>query len=126
MQIKVLYNCFFLIVYFNFKALFGESAGASAISFHVVSEMSKGLFHKVILMSGTIYSPWAMRSISDWSHRLGRQLGWDGEGDDKACFKVIQSASPENIIRAQEKLLTLEVFYFAIHTFFHVIFIHHY
>lgn len=91
--------------------MFGESAGAGAISFHMVSEMSKGLFHKVILMSGTMYSPWSIRSVFDWSQRLGKQLGWDGEGGDKACFKVIQSASAENITRAQEKVITLEVFF---------------
>ncbi|CAK1553123.1 unnamed protein product [Leptosia nina] len=37
----------------------GESAGASSAAFHLLSESSKGLFHRVILMSGTALSVWA-------------------------------------------------------------------
>lgn len=90
-------------------ALIGESAGAGSIACHMVSDMSKGLFHKVISMSGNTYTPWAIRSVYDWSYRLGKEFGWDGEGGDKACFDVIKAASADNIILAQDKLLTLEV-----------------
>ncbi|XP_052755672.1 esterase FE4-like [Galleria mellonella] len=39
--------------------IFGQSAGASSAAMHMLSEKSKGLFHKAILMSGNSLSPWA-------------------------------------------------------------------
>ncbi|XP_055377342.1 juvenile hormone esterase [Condylostylus longicornis] len=38
--------------------LLGYGAGAMAISLHMISPMSKGLFHKVILMSGSATAQW--------------------------------------------------------------------
>ncbi|XP_061720466.1 cholinesterase 1-like [Cydia pomonella] len=39
--------------------IFGESAGASSVSYHLLSPMSKGLFHKAIMQSGSSLAPWA-------------------------------------------------------------------
>jgi carboxylesterase type B len=39
--------------------LSGQSAGASAAAMHMLSESSNGLFHKLILMSGSPLTPWA-------------------------------------------------------------------
>ncbi|ROT70812.1 JHE-like carboxylesterase 1 [Penaeus vannamei] len=41
--------------------LFGESAGAGSVHFHVLSPMSSGLFRRVILQSGTALCPWVLR-----------------------------------------------------------------
>ena len=35
----------------------GESAGAMSVNYHVVSPMSKGLFHRAISHSGSIFFP---------------------------------------------------------------------
>ena len=35
--------------------IFGESAGSMSVSYHVVSPMSKGLFHQAISHSGTFF-----------------------------------------------------------------------
>ena len=37
--------------------IFGESAGAISVNYHVVSPMSKGLFHRAISHSGSIFFP---------------------------------------------------------------------
>lgn len=39
--------------------LSGQSAGASAAAMHLLSRSSRGLFHKLILLSGTPLAPWA-------------------------------------------------------------------
>ncbi|XP_028179407.1 acetylcholinesterase-like [Ostrinia furnacalis] len=39
--------------------LSGQSAGASAAAMHLLSKSSKGLFHKLILMSGNPFTPWS-------------------------------------------------------------------
>lgn len=91
------------------EAVFGESAGGASVHYHMVSEMSKGLFHKAIVMSGTVHAPWALVPMQDWTKRLSKELGWNGEGDDRACLAVIQNSSSESIIKAQEALLVPKV-----------------
>lgn len=34
--------------------LFGESAGAQSVSWHLLTQQSRGLFHRAILQSGTL------------------------------------------------------------------------
>ncbi|XP_063830897.1 esterase FE4-like [Ostrinia nubilalis] len=41
--------------------IFGESAGGASVSYHVLSPMSKGLFHKAILQSGSSLSSWSFQ-----------------------------------------------------------------
>nr|UXP71993.1 esterase [Manduca sexta] len=41
--------------------IFGESAGAAAVVYHLVSPMSKGLFNKAIMQSGSAMSPWSLQ-----------------------------------------------------------------
>lgn len=91
-----------------FKAIFGESAGSASVSMHLISDLSKGLFHKAIMMSGTVYAPWAITPVPDWSQRIAKKLGWNGEGGEKVCLNVLQRASPDAIIKVQESILTLE------------------
>lgn len=89
-------------------AIFGESAGSASVSMHLVSNLSKGLFHKAILMSGTVYAPWAITPIKDWPERLAKKLGWNGEGGEKACLNALQHATPDQLIKVQESSLSLE------------------
>lgn len=74
----------------------------------MVSEMSKQLFHKAIMMSGTAYAPWTLSSVKNWPYRLAKKLGWNGEGGDRACLNVLQRAPHDAIIKVQESTLTLE------------------
>lgn len=90
-------------------AVFGESAGAASVSMHLLSHQSKNLFHKAMVMSGSAYAPWSLSPDGgDWPQRLARELGWDGTGGEKACFRVLQKAKPYAIVKASEKLLTLQ------------------
>ncbi|CAK1553121.1 unnamed protein product [Leptosia nina] len=41
--------------------LFGESAGSASVLYHVVSPMSKRLFHRAIMESGSAMSPWSLQ-----------------------------------------------------------------
>lgn len=42
--------------------IFGESAGGACTGYHLLSPMSKGLFQKAILQSGTPLCSWALSS----------------------------------------------------------------
>ena len=41
----------------NRVTIFGQSAGAMSVSFHLISPLSKGLFHRAIMQSGASSSP---------------------------------------------------------------------
>lgn len=88
--------------------LFGESAGGASISMHLISDLSKGLFHKAFVMSGTAYAPWVISPVNDWAQRMAKKLGWNGNGGEKACFNILKQASHKAIINAQGQLLTME------------------
>ena len=48
----------------NKVTIFGVSAGGTSVSLHLMSPLSKGLFHQAILESGVDLSPWATLPIS--------------------------------------------------------------
>lgn len=86
-------------------AVLGESAGATSVSMHMLSNQSKDLFHKAIIMSGTAFAPWALLPDGgDWAQRLAKKLGWNGVGGESACLKILQKAKPSAIVQAQDKL----------------------
>jgi len=43
----------------NMVTIFGESAGSSSVSLLMLSPLSKGLFHRAIMESGSSIAPWA-------------------------------------------------------------------
>lgn len=92
----------------NNVTIFGESAGGCSVHYHLISEMSRGLFHKAIAQSGTALNMWSIGPIKDVSERLAKALGWTGEGGYKKLVEILQSAKPENILKAQDKLITRE------------------
>ena len=85
--------------------LVGHSAGGSSVSWHCVSEGSKGLFHKAIIMSGCILNPWSMTPNKDWAFRLASKLGYGGNENEKEILKFLQQADPMKIIEFQSTLI---------------------
>nr|XP_026486248.1 esterase FE4-like [Vanessa tameamea] len=58
--------------------IFGESSGASSVTYHLLSPMSEGLFHKVIAQSGVAINDWAIGKDSKArAFRAGKILGKD-------------------------------------------------
>lgn len=61
--------------------IFGGSSGAASVSFHILSPLSKGLFHRAIMQSGFSLSIWACErpgtliKVSDFAKKLGTKLG---------------------------------------------------
>lgn len=88
--------------------LMGQSAGASSAHFHCISEQSKNLFNRVILMSGCAYNNWALSPNRNWAIRLARILGYAGDKNDKDILEFLQNADPEKITRGQANILNME------------------
>lgn len=86
--------------------LFGQSAGAASVHFHLMSDQSNGLFHRGILQSGSALSPWATTggtaTTEELNHRLATALGWrSGLGGTTEMMRILRSADPSDIVRAQ-------------------------
>jgi acetylcholinesterase len=71
--------------------LFGESAGGSSVSLHLLSPVTKGLVKRGILQSGTLNAP--------WSHISGKQALKIGEAlvDDCNCNSTMLRVSLESL-----------------------------
>lgn len=93
----------------NNITLFGESAGAASVHYHMISNQSNKLFNRAILMSGCVYNNWALVPSKNWAMRLAEKLGWNSnERNENKLLEYLQKVEPEKIILAQEKLLTEE------------------
>lgn len=86
------------------QTLFGQSAGGSSVSWHCVSERSKGLFHKAIIMAGTVFNSWSLTPRRDWGNRLARKLGYEGSQAEREILEFLRIADPVRLVEVQEKL----------------------
>lgn len=63
--------------------LMGHDTGAALVNLLLLAPYSKGLFHRVVLSSGSALSPWAsIHDPNDLRTKIGEQMGCSIEGDD--------------------------------------------
>ncbi|XP_045449950.1 cholinesterase 1-like [Melitaea cinxia] len=81
--------------------LFGGSAGAACVSYHLVSPMSKGLFNRAITQSGTMTS-WFPKTFraKDRALLLAKELGCTSE-DEQEIAKCLREQPAENLLKRQ-------------------------
>ncbi|PSN44746.1 hypothetical protein C0J52_10743, partial [Blattella germanica] len=90
--------------------IFGTSAGGAAVQYHLLSPMSKGLFHRAIAQSGSVLNPWAYDSPTearDKAFRLGQMLGLKTD-DSKELLTFLQNVPANEIIEGLYNSLTEE------------------
>ncbi|XP_006155639.1 cocaine esterase [Tupaia chinensis] len=78
--------------------IFGESAGGISVSSHVVSPMSRGLFHGAIMESGVTLLPGLMVNSSDMISTMVANLSACGQVDSKALVDCLRGKSEEEIL----------------------------
>ncbi|XP_068247581.1 esterase E4-like [Palaemon carinicauda] len=82
----------------------GFSSGASAVHLHMMSPLSKGLFHSAIMMSGAGNCVW---SLSQWpeeaAYDVGRHLGCS-TWSSWYLRECLMDKSPAELIKAQAEL----------------------
>lgn len=79
--------------------IFGESAGAVAVSDHMVCPLSAGLFHRAIAQSGSAYFParylkkraGGKESVEDMGARMARELGVSDAEDPLAALRAVSA-----------------------------------
>ncbi|XP_043523966.1 venom carboxylesterase-6-like [Frieseomelitta varia] len=77
----------------NRVTIFGESAGGSSVHYHMMSDLSKGLFHRAISQSGTGHCPWALTrpgSASKQAAKMAKLLDCPSKNSKQllACLRT--------------------------------------
>ncbi|XP_072946635.1 bile salt-activated lipase-like [Epargyreus clarus] len=83
--------------------LFGDSAGGVSVDLHLLFA-EEGLFHKVILQSGTSLCPWGVQEPDlDVPFKIARQLGFETDELDEAV-RFLSNQTATRVIEATASL----------------------
>ncbi|XP_026739974.1 esterase FE4-like [Trichoplusia ni] len=83
--------------------LFGQSAGATSSSMLLASEATKGLFHKVIIQSGSSVSSWAINRQPLWvASLIAKELGYNTK-DPYELYEIFSKTPYEKLLKAKPK-----------------------
>ncbi|CAG7730475.1 unnamed protein product [Allacma fusca] len=85
--------------------IFGTGTGAASVSYHILSPLSTGLFHRGISQSGNALCPWAfVRNPKDFADEMGHLMNCSVANTFTiaACLK---QANARDIIIQQQKLV---------------------
>ncbi|XP_037042945.1 esterase B1-like [Bradysia coprophila] len=89
--------------------LFGHSSGAMSVNTHCISDQSKGLFNRAIILSGSVFVSHSTKYQSiNWPLRLAKRLGYTGSDEDRDILKFLQSADPVRMAEEQTKIILPE------------------
>ncbi|CAH1791873.1 unnamed protein product, partial [Owenia fusiformis] len=91
----------------NSVTIFGESAGAAAVSHLMLSPMATGLFQRGITQSGVATAFWAVARdyLRELTHMLGDKLTCENSNSE-ALIKCLREKNPQEIINATIQLNT--------------------
>ncbi|XP_013134275.1 PREDICTED: neuroligin 4-like [Papilio polytes] len=90
----------------NNVTIFGESAGGTSVTYHLLSSMSNGLFHKVIAQSGVCISDWAQGKYGkDRAMRAAKYLGIHNN-DVSKLTDLFQNVPVDNLVKLTFKSMT--------------------
>lgn len=88
----------------NKVTILGQSAGAGSVGLHLLSPMSRDLFHQAVLHSGSEFSVWAINDESvkphEWIHSVAerRNCSRDNNQDMMDCLRTI---GPRTLLHTQ-------------------------
>ncbi|XP_065202744.1 esterase E4-like [Planococcus citri] len=91
--------------------LMGSSSGATTIHVLMLSEVAKGLFHKVGIMAGNIFDPTApfQSTNEDVAFKLACSVGYQGNPEDKKkLLSFYKKMNPVQLITVQRRFLVNE------------------
>ncbi|GAB1293542.1 Carboxylic ester hydrolase [Apodemus speciosus] len=78
--------------------IFGESAGGTCVSTHVVSPMSRGLFHGAIMESGVALLPYLISDTAEMFSTTVAKLSGCEAMDSKALVRCLRGKSEAEIL----------------------------
>ncbi|KAL1763972.1 liver carboxylesterase, partial [Sigmodon hispidus] len=78
--------------------IFGQSAGGTSVSLHVVSPMSQGLFHRAIMESGVALTPRLFSNTSEMVFMTVTNLSGCATSNSEALVHCLRSKSEAEIL----------------------------
>lgn len=95
----------------------GQGSGAAAVGLHLLSPMSKGLFHKAIMQSGSPLCHWALVDdisavgLTKYMQELGCTEAFDGEEkvNAKGAVSCLEGKEPQDLEEARQKLSVSQI-----------------
>ncbi|PNF42928.1 Esterase FE4 [Cryptotermes secundus] len=86
----------------NRVTIFGESSGGASVHYHLLSPMSKGLFHRAIAQSGSALDPWAYAEpdFLRWkAFTVGERMNCSAAGPHE-LLRCLQEAGANTIVQS--------------------------
>ncbi|KAK7790412.1 hypothetical protein R5R35_013505 [Gryllus longicercus] len=88
----------------NNVTIFGESAGGASVNYHMLSPMSRGLFHKAIMQSGCALNPWATATKPrELAFALAKDLGCYATSSEDV-LNFLRNISARQLIDTYDKI----------------------
>ncbi|CAL8128847.1 unnamed protein product [Orchesella dallaii] len=92
--------------------LTGQSAGSASVTYHLLSPMSKGLFHYAVAQSGTFLDPWAFtRKPVRYAQKVAELVGCYNKTDSKTFVNCLREV-PAKTLGDYELLRSASVKFF--------------
>lgn len=88
--------------------VFGESAGGASTHYMMITEQTRGLFHRGVLMSGNAMCTWANTDCQHRALTMAKRVGYKGEDNDETILEFLMKAHPYDLTKEEHKVLTPE------------------
>jgi len=94
----------------NCITVFGESAGAASTQYMSLTEQTRDLFHRHIIMSGYAGASWALNESgsNERAFKLGELCGYRGERNERKLLEYLLSVKAEDLVRMERSTLDPE------------------
>ncbi|XP_037939280.1 esterase B1-like [Teleopsis dalmanni] len=88
--------------------IFGESAGGCSVALLMLTEQTRGLFHRAIAQSGVATVSWGIGNTGKRAFALAKAAGYTGDFNEPKILKYLLQCTAEEITNAQQYCLTPE------------------
>ncbi|XP_050744517.1 esterase B1 isoform X2 [Drosophila biarmipes] len=82
----------------NNITVFGNSAGGCSTHFMMCTNQTEGMFHKAIVMSGTVHNIWSDTPSEDFAYRLAQQCGFTGQNNDAKVLEHLLGVPATDLV----------------------------
>ncbi|XP_002070356.3 esterase B1 isoform X2 [Drosophila willistoni] len=101
-------NCQFFGGDPNNITVFGESAGGASTHYMTLTEQTRDLFHKAVIMSGSAIAPWSITPQFNWAYRLAQATGYTGEQNDRQVLAHLKKTKASIMLKVADDIITME------------------
>lgn len=91
----------------NNVTICGHSTGASSVHYHLFSPISRGLFHKAIMLSGTVFWTWSEKFT--FSLDLLLEILDVKKDSEREILEYLQHLPAKVILEAQDKYIEVSI-----------------